>query len=130
MLSEDKIRKLQALAERGVGGEMANAKAILAKHGINWKKPFVKSAAETTREFFGMNTVKKYKVEIKYKADLLLLATLGDKLKIKLNLTLTNDNMIQFDCKPSEMEVIKRNFTDKIRKDVSIAMGNVLYSVL
>jgi hypothetical protein len=130
MLSEDKIRKLQELALRGIGGEMTNARAILAKHGIDWKKPIVKSAVETTREFFGMNTLKKYKVEIKYKADLLLLATLGDKLNIKLNMTLTTDCYIEISCKPSEMEVIKRNFTDKIRRDVSTAMGNVLYSVL
>lgn len=52
-MTEERIAKLRELAERGVGGEKDNAKAILTKLGIDWQKPKESFRARVYNAFGG-----------------------------------------------------------------------------
>lgn len=101
-MSEDKIEKLRELAERGIGGEKENARAMLAKAGIDWKKP-EESFVNKVKQGLGMNIEKKYKFPINYPADLLFLQVLKDtRTKSKRKLA-WDDNNIVITCTPAEI---------------------------
>lgn len=125
-MNQAKIDKLIELAFRGEGGEMDNARSILAKHGIDWrvKRP----VTENVKSFFGMNTTKEWRTQIKYASDMVLMATLLRKIG-KSDKVSVQGNYLIFSCSESEAEAIGRNFY-RIRDDFDTCLQKIAHQFL
>lgn len=108
-LTAEKISKLRELADRGVDGEKDNAKQILTKHGIDWKKP-KETIVTSFKKAAGFNIVKEYNLPIEYSADIVLLSVILITLKIKTKGIIIHFRRMDFKCTPAESVLIGKIF--------------------
>jgi hypothetical protein len=120
-MTPEKVAKLRELAERGVGGEKDNARAILTKNGIDWKKP-VEPILTRVKQAFNMNTYHTYKFDFSKSTDLLLLQILCETIaKRNCQLRMDIDLQLQVVLSPGEYAEIyllyKKN-SDNFAQDI------------
>lgn len=73
-LSDDRISKLRELADRGIDGEKDNARRILEKFGVDWKKP-KETFADKVKAAVKVD-IKEFRFKMTYPTDPLLLLKL------------------------------------------------------
>lgn len=130
-MSDDKIAKLRELAERGVEGEKENAKRILTKAGIDWRKP-KESIIDRVKSTVGMDITKQYKFPIKSSSDLLFLAIIISE-RTKSNTLRIDGTDAIITCTPAECKDVnaifskhKQTFSKKIIKDAFAFYNNIV----
>lgn len=105
-MTAEKITKLRELADRGVGGEKENAKAILTRLGIDWRKP-KESIVNTVKQAFGGSVrTDSYVFDIKYGADLLFLMHLCRVFAPKSSLSWISSGTVAITCTQSQVRDI------------------------
>lgn len=129
-MTQEKIDKIIELARRGIDGEMANARRILTNMGISWEKPS-KPLFESLKETFGVNTIKQYKVDVKYFGDGFLLQALCPKMIKNYN---KNDFVnygayIHIKCTPSEINAITQLFGET-REEFSKQLNTISAKII
>jgi hypothetical protein len=81
-LTKEKIAKLRELADRGIGGEKDNARRMLEKNGIDWRKPKEQEKAQSSNQTnynYKVAPIRNYFIEIGHVSDVLLVAILLSK---------------------------------------------------
>lgn len=109
-MSPERIAKMRELAERGIGGEKENARAILTRLGIDWRKP-KETVKEKVYSAFGktyQNPIKTYRIQMTGVADLTLLALLLQRLTRADGLSVKDGSYMQFQCTEREMQDLSR----------------------
>lgn len=109
-MTAERIEKLRELAERGIDGEKDNARSMLTKAGIDWRKPPL-TFKEKVKKTVGRNVVKEYRCTIKRPSDLLLLATLINLIAPTTSKMQWNDTgTVSFRCTELQSKEIARVF--------------------
>jgi hypothetical protein len=118
-MTPEKIEKLRALAERGVGGERDNARAILKRHGIDWKsKP---SFGDKVKDFI-TNANKRHlrHFDFRYSTDLLFISMLLRVCKSSSKATMYHneytDILILVNVTYKEYSFLVSKYTDENRR--------------
>lgn len=114
-LTTDKIMKLRELADRGEGGEKENAKRILTKNGVDWRKP-KETVVNTIKSTFGFSIINEYFIPITVANSILLVLTILIRLNIKNKDVNTRGNKIYFRCTPGEHDKIISLYNKNITK--------------
>lgn len=118
-MTAEKIAKLRELADRGIGGEKQNARDILTKLGVDWKKPKL-NFQDTIKKTFKKDYTRSYQIPIKDAGDVLFIMQLLNKITSKASISIT-DNRIQFNCTSVQMEDISKIY-NKYRQDFNAKM--------
>lgn len=130
-MSQDKIDKLRELAERGVDGERENARAMLTKAGIDWKKP-KESLVDRVKKTVGMDIERKYKFPMQFTTDLLFLSVLVNDLTASKHKVAVGHADMTVTCTPAEIVDINALYK-KHREDFGVrlyAAAGQLYKTL
>jgi len=108
-MTAERIEKLRIQAERGGSeGERQNAKDILAKVGVDWRRP-KESIKDTIKETFGGNIRKEYRVPITFASDVLLMMRLLTEYANGAGIQIDGKGM-RFHCTPAQMKDISKIF--------------------
>jgi len=134
-MSPEKIAKLRELADRGVGGEKENAKAILTRLGIDWRKP-KESFKEKVYSTFGktyQNPIKTYRIKMSLASDVVLLTSLLYRITGSGEITVKEYGYMEFTCTEKQMQDLSRIY-HKIRhsfnKELFSKAGTFLNNII
>lgn len=107
-MTPDRIKKIRALAKRGVGGEKENAIKILTNLGIPIEEP-KNSISDRFKSVFGSDIKRSYHVDINFSTDLIFIEMLVRKIT-NGSITIVNDWRVKFSCTQAEMKDISKIF--------------------
>ena len=116
-MTPERIKKLRELAERGVGGERENARSMLTKAGIDWRKPTEPERQTFTFNYQNFNNANtEFEIPISKSSDLLLVSVIVDKLNIKNRTLKIISGKIILRCTHAENVLIFLHFS-RMQKD-------------
>lgn len=119
-MSDERIEKLREMAARGTPPEQANAKRILDKLGLDWKKPKEK-IFDRVKQTFGASILRTYTIDIEFGCDPLLLQRILQFIKGDNSIELTGKHKLQFKCTSAQLQDVRAIFF-KHRRDFNDSM--------
>lgn len=123
-MEQGKIDKLRELAERGVGGEKENARSILQKNGIDWRKPVEENLIDRIKKTVGVSIQHEFVIEMEHSSDTLLLGSILNHVVGIKKFRIDSNYGMRFRCTKAQSELIGKLFYS-IRNRFALVMSEV-----